>query len=52
MVGVAFRQFFLVQLRHERLRLAAALLAYLAFSWLLLRAYAWLVLWLVRLQVS
>lgn len=51
-VAVAFRQFFLVDLPREWPRLVAALLLYLAASWVLLRLYAHLVLMLVRMQLD
>lgn len=46
-VAVAYRQFFLLSWRRDALPLAAAVLVYLAASWLLLRAYAAAILWFV-----
>ena len=46
-VAFAYKQFFLIDLRSEWPRLALALLLYVAASWLLLRAYAAAILWLV-----
>lgn len=46
-VALAYRQFFLLDLRRDVLRLLLACLVYLATSWLLLRAYAAAILWLV-----
>ncbi len=46
-VAVAYRQFFLLQLRRDWPRLALACGIYAASSWLLLRAYAAAILWLV-----
>ena len=51
-VAVAFRQFFLVDLRREWPRLVASLLIYLAASWVLLRVYAYFVLMMVRMQLD
>lgn len=51
-VGLAFRQFFLVELRREWPRLVAAVVVYLASSWVLLRAFAHLILKLVQLQTT
>lgn len=51
-VGVAFTQFFVVDLRRQWPRLLLALLAYAAITWLLLRAFAYAVLKLVQLQMS
>lgn len=51
-VGLAFKQFFLVDLRREWLRLAAALLLYAAVSWALLRLFAYAILKLVQFQLS
>jgi hypothetical protein len=46
-VGVAYRQFFLLDLRSQWPRLLGACLVYLGLSWVLLRAYAMAILWLV-----
>lgn len=46
-VAVAYRQFFLLDLRRDWLRLLAACLIYAGISWLLLRGYALAILWLV-----
>ena len=46
-VTVAYRQFFLLDLRSDWPRLLLACLLYAGVSWLLLRAYAAAVLWLV-----
>jgi hypothetical protein len=46
-VAVAYRQFFLLRLRSEWPRLMLACLVFVATSWLLLRAYAAVILWLV-----
>jgi hypothetical protein len=46
-VFLAYRQFFLLDLRRDWPRLALALSLYAAASWLLLRAYAAAILWLV-----
>ncbi|HYM86376.1 MAG TPA: hypothetical protein VET30_06520, partial [Pseudoxanthomonas sp.] len=51
-IALAFKQFFLVDTRREWPRLVAALLVYLAISWLLLRLFAYTILFLVRHQVS
>ncbi len=51
-VGVAFHQFFRLQLRRDWLRLVLALLAYAGASWLLLRGFARVVLWLVQRQMA
>lgn len=51
-VAVAFRQFFLLDLRREWPRLVASLLIYLAASWVLLRVYAYFVLMMVRMQLD
>ena len=51
-VALAFRQFFLVDLPREWPRLVAALVIYLAVSWVLLRLYAYMVLILVRMQLN
>lgn len=51
-VAVAFRQFFLVDLRREWPRLVASLLIYLAASWVLLCVYAYFVLMMVRMQLD
>lgn len=46
-VAVAYRQFFLLDLRRDWPRLLLACLLFVAASWLLLRAYAAFILWLV-----
>ena len=46
-IGVAFTQFFALDLRRDGGRLALALLIYLGTKWLLLRAYAWLIVLIV-----
>jgi hypothetical protein len=46
-VTVAYCQFFLLDLRRDWLRLLAACLIYVGISWLLLRAYAFAIFWLV-----
>lgn len=46
-VAVAYRQFFLLDLRRDWPRLLIACTVYVAASWLLLRAYAAGILWLV-----
>lgn len=46
-VGLAYKQFFLLELRRDWLRLLLACGIYAAASWLLLRAYAAAILWLV-----
>lgn len=46
-VAVAYRQFFLLDLRRDWPRLLLACLLFVGASWLLLRAYAALILWLV-----
>ena len=46
-VALAYRQFFLLELRTDWPRLVLACLLYAGASWLLLRAYATAVLWLV-----
>ena len=46
-VAFAYHQFFLLSWRRDALPLAAAVLVYLAASWLLLRAYAAAILWFV-----
>lgn len=51
-VGLAFRQFFLVDLRHGWPRLAVALLVYAAASWLLLRLFAYAILKIAQYQLS
>lgn len=51
-VGLAFKQFFLVDLRREWPRLAAALLVYAAASWLLLRLFAYAILRIAQYQLS
>lgn len=51
-VALALRQFFLVDLPREWPRLVAALVIYLAASWVLLRLYAYMVLILVRMQLD
>lgn len=51
-VGLAYKQFFLVELRREWPRLAAALLVYLASSWVLLRLFAYTILKIVQYQLS
>lgn len=48
-VAIAYWQFFRLDLRRDWLRLAAACLIYVGISWLLLRAYALAILWLVGL---
>lgn len=47
-IAVAYKQFFVVDLRRDWPRLVAACLLYAAFAWLLLRIYAAAVLWLIR----
>lgn len=49
-VAVGYRQFFLVHLRREWGRLLAAVLIYMAVSWVLLRLYSWLILQVVHAQ--
>lgn len=49
-VAIAFQQFYLVSLRREWPRLLLAVAVYVAASWLLLRAYARLILALVEWQ--
>lgn len=49
-VALAYKQFLLVDLRRGWLRLLAAVLAYMAISWVLLRLYAMLVLAIVQAQ--
>ena len=51
-VGVAFKQFFLVDLKQEWPRLAAAVLIYAATSLALLRFYAYVALQLIKFQMS
>lgn len=51
-VGVALHQFFLLDLRRQWWRLLLALAVYGAASWLLLRAYAYLVLQFVLRQAA
>lgn len=51
-VGLAFRQFFVVGLRREWPRLALAVAVYAVASWLLLRAYAYAILRIVQYQLS
>lgn len=51
-VAVAYRQFFLVQLRREWPRLLAAVIVYLACSWLIVRVYANAVLYIVKAQLG
>jgi hypothetical protein len=51
-VALAYRQFFLIELRREWPRLIAATLTYMATSWVLLRLYALLVLSIVQAQLS
>lgn len=51
-VGLAIKQFMLVDLRREWLRFAAALLVYMAASWVLLRLFAHAILKLVQYQAS
>ncbi len=46
-VAVAYRQFFLLDLRRDWPRLLLACLLFVGASWLLLRAYAAFILWLV-----
>ena len=46
-VAVAYRQFFLLDWRRDALRLLLACLVFLGTSWLLLRAYAAAILWIV-----
>jgi hypothetical protein len=46
-VALAYRQFFLLDLRRDWPRLLLACLLFVGASWLLLRAYAALILWLV-----
>lgn len=46
-VAVAYRQFFLLRLKTDWPKLLAACLVYAAFSWVLLRIYAFAILWLV-----
>ena len=46
-VAMAYKQFFLLELRSDWLRLLSACLIYAGFSWALLRAYAFAILWLV-----
>ncbi|SMF61366.1 DUF3667 domain-containing protein [Allosphingosinicella indica] len=48
-VAAAYRQFFLLDLRTDWLRLLSACLIYLALGWALLRLYAMAILWLVSL---
>lgn len=47
-VATAYCQFFLLDPRRDWLRLLAACLIYVGLSWLLLRAYALAIFWLVR----
>ena len=51
-VAVAYRQFFLIDLRREWWKLLAAVALCLAINWLLLRAYAHLVVQLVLMQTQ
>lgn len=51
-VAIAFRQFFLLDWRRDAWRLLAALLVYVAVNWLLLRAYAHLVVQLVLARTT
>ena len=51
-VGLAFHQFFLVDLRREWLRLGVSVLLYAAASLLLLRLYAYVILRIVQFQTS
>ncbi|MEO6364806.1 MAG: hypothetical protein ABIO38_01980, partial [Luteimonas sp.] len=51
-VTVAYKQFLLIELRREWPRLVAAVLTYVATSWVLLRLYAALVLAIVQAQSS
>lgn len=46
-VAVAYRQFFVIELRRDGLRWLLACLIYAAFAWGLLRLYAMAILWLV-----
>ena len=46
-VGAAYKQFFLLDLRSDWLRLLSACLIFAAISWALLRIYALAILWLV-----
>ncbi len=52
LVGLAFHQFFRLNLRRDWWRLLLALLAYAGASWLLLRGFARVVLWLVQRQMA
>jgi hypothetical protein len=45
--AVGYRQFFLIRLRSEWPRLLLACLIYATVNWVLLRLYAWAILWLV-----
>lgn len=49
-VGIAYKQFLLVDVRRGWLRLVAAVLAYMIISWGLLRVFAALVLMIVKVQ--
>ena len=51
-VGLAFRQFFLIDLRREWPRLLIALAVYAVASWVLLRLFAYAILKIVQYQVS
>lgn len=51
-VGAAFKQFFVVDLRRGWPRLLAALLVYAAASWLLLRLFAYAILKIAQYQLS
>lgn len=46
-VGIAYRQFFLLDLKTDWRKLLSACLIYLAINWALLRLYALAILWLV-----
>lgn len=46
-VAFAYRQFFLLSLKSDWLKLVSACLIYLVINWALLRLYAFLILWLV-----
>ena len=51
-VAVAYRQFFLIDLRREWWKLLAAVALCLAINWLLLRAYAYLIVQLVLMRTQ
>lgn len=51
-VGLAFRQFFVLGMKRDWPRLLVALALYAGISWLLLRAYAYAILRIVQYQLS